>query len=251
MIELYRFAIHGEVFAYTTSSVPEVHAGETYEPSYVERDRLNTTESIARSSIKIQLPRDAGIATRYVALPPTTITEVQVYAREDEVTGLIYLGRLMTVARSGSTAVLSCEPIYTSLKTAGLRRRYQRLCPYALYDEECGVDPANFQVSDSINAIASNTVTATAFSGKPDGWFVGGYVEAGSGPERRSIVAHSGDTLTLTAPLLEPQAGDPIDAYAGCDHTKSTCKDKFNNIANHGGLPWIPRKNPFGTDPVY
>jgi hypothetical protein len=34
---------------------------------------------------------------------------------------------------------------------------------------------------------------------------------------------------------------------AGCDHSVSTCAARFGNLANYGGFPFIPTKNPFST----
>jgi len=34
---------------------------------------------------------------------------------------------------------------------------------------------------------------------------------------------------------------------AGCDHSVSTCAARFDNLANYGGFPFIPTKNPFST----
>jgi len=37
--------------------------------------------------------------------------------------------------------------------------------------------------------------------------------------------------------------GDTFDISPGCDKLKQTCIDKFDNLVNHGGFPFIP-----GTD---
>jgi len=251
MFELYRFAYAAQTFTYTDHHWPYVHNNETYEPVYITRNRLNVTESMARSSMKVTIARDAGLVALYNQQPPSDMIEVQVFQHDDGNVGIVYVGRVLSVSRSGSLAELTCEPIYTSLKNGGLRRRYQRLCPYALYDSECRVSANQFKTSTTVDSVGSNTVSASAFSGQSDGWYTGGYVEVGAQPERRSVVGHSGDTLQLTAPLQDAQAGDAIDAYAGCDHTRSTCQNKFNNLDNFGGLPWIPRKNPFGNDPIF
>jgi hypothetical protein len=36
-----------------------------------------------------------------------------------------------------------------------------------------------------------------------------------------------------------------VSYYPGCDRTRLTCSLKFGNIANFGGFPWVPQKNPF------
>jgi hypothetical protein len=78
-------------------------------------------------------------------------------------------------------------------------------------------------------------------------------IETASG-DLRYIIDHSGTQLTLIVPLsdltedVNDSSGDALVAlYPGCDHTRETCKDKFDNLANYGGFPWIPSKNPFAN----
>ena len=65
-----------------------------------------------------------------------------------------------------------------------------------------------------------------------------------------SAVASSGGAVTLSAPIPGLKAGDAFEAYPGCDHTLSTCADKFGNQLNYGGFPYIPVKNPFAGDAI-
>jgi len=49
--------------------------------------------------------------------------------------------------------------------------------------------------------------------------------------------------------LLQPPpsgwaASDAVTLYAGCDRKHSTCRDKFDNMANFGGFPLHPERNP-------
>ena len=37
-----------------------------------------------------------------------------------------------------------------------------------------------------------------------------------------------------------PMTGDAFTVYAGCDHTQGTCQNRFNNLANFRGFPYVP-----------
>jgi uncharacterized phage protein (TIGR02218 family) len=70
-------------------------------------------------------------------------------------------------------------------------------------------------------------------SGALQGTWIGIQSQVGSGS---APVA-----LTLTPPLLAaPAPGDAFTAWPGCDRALSTCRNKFNNIGNFRGFPWIP-----------
>ena len=64
------------------------------------------------------------------------------------------------------------------------------------------------------------------------------------------ILAHSGNSVTLSALLSGLAVGVAFEAFAGCDRTLATCQAKFGNAINFGGFPWIPAKNPFTGDAI-
>lgn len=251
IVELYRFVIGTERFLYTTAQRPVTHQGEEYDPVYIRRDAVKGTSELARAALKIRMPRDAAFAARFAPAPPTDVAEVEIFQQDDVATAAIWVGRVLTVARKGSEAVADCEPIHTSLRRAGLRRHYQKRCPHTLYDDGCRAPRQDFRVEATLTAVNGTALTAAEFDAQPDGFFTGGDVELGSLPERRAIIDHVGDTITLNAPIADAAAGDAITAFAGCDHSFATCVSKFANEENYGGMPFIPTKNPFGSDPVF
>lgn len=111
----------------------------------------------------------------------------------------------------------------------------------------------------------------------PDGWFEGGFIvidpayslDADGNPlffprlggltaeqaaasdlhggVRRSIAVHVGGTLVLDSPLpeLSYSTRQRASLFVGYDGSVGQAKDRFNNIKNYWGFPWIPTKNPF------
>ncbi|MFH3651569.1 phage BR0599 family protein, partial [Acinetobacter baumannii] len=52
---------------------------------------------------------------------------------------------------------------------------------------------------------------------------------------------HELDVLLLTLPLLEnPEVGQRIKVYPGCDKRLETCQNRFNNFSRFRGAPFIP-----------
>jgi len=65
----------------------------------------------------------------------------------------------------------------------------------------------------------------------------------------RAIAAQVGDQITLVQRLPEGTwaIGDAVTLYPGCDRLYTTCRDKFANVPNFFGFPFIPRDDPFRT----
>ena len=75
-----------------------------------------------------------------------------------------------------------------------------------------------------------------------DGYFTGGHIIFGD--ETRTIVDHVGSIVTIMYKFKELEDNDSVDAYPGCDGKIETCKDKFDNLLNFLGFPFIPVENP-------
>ena len=160
-------------------------------------------------------------------------------------------GRVNSAEVKEESIVLKCQLAAQIMKTPALPRRYQRMCPHALYGEGCGANEYGFDVSNlEVTAISSDGKTITlgghSFSEAAD-YYVAGKVLVPRLLACRMVIAQDNalKTLTLTSGIRMLEQGDKVSIYAGCDHTFSTCKAKFSNHLNYGGQPWIPEKNPF------
>lgn len=122
-----------------------------------------------------------------------------------------------------------------------------------LYGGACGASPITHRVQGAVSGVSGAAITVPSAAGFATGHFAGGYAtwQAGGLTEKRMIVAHAGDLVTLSAVPPGLSAGAAVMLYPGCDHTLVTCEAKFANSANFGGFPFIPTKNPFGGSPIY
>jgi uncharacterized phage protein (TIGR02218 family) len=152
-------------------------------------------------------------------------------------------------------AKITCAMLAASFQRGGLRYGYQRNCPHVLYaTNTCKVDRELFRVFATVTAIGGLTITASGFPVDSDGWFDGGFMEyhLPSGMlERRMIITHAGDQITLIGTPAGLDIGDPISVFPGCDRVVDTCVNKFNNLGNFGGFPHTPGRNPFDGQPVF
>jgi hypothetical protein len=142
----------------------------------------------------------------------------------------------------------------------------QRLCNHVLYDNQCTVARAGFQLVTTIasgSSISADGKTITLAAGTPgplstsiDGvavlvpWALHGELLHPASGERRTIIDQpSTTTVVLQAPFPSNVIGplSPVTVFAGCSHDIFTCDQKFSNGVNHGGYPYLTLSNIFYT----
>lgn len=123
------------------------------------------------------------------------------------------------------------------------RNLYQAGCIHTLFDAGCALSKAAFIVNGS-TASGSTKSTINSALGQAANYFALGTIEFTSGVNnglKRTVKSFSGGTFTLSYPLpVVPGIGDTFSAFPGCDKTQATCTNKFSNIANFRGFPFIP-----------
>lgn len=144
---------------------------------------------------------------------------------------------------SGNYAKLEAKSITEILNMQFPPDIYQASCGYTLYNNACGVLKSNFSLN--ANALSgSSKKTINCFLSKPSGYFDQGVILFTSGQNlniKRAVKSHLNGVLTLSTPLLyEPAIGDTFTISPGCNKTMDICKNKFNNLNNFSGTPFIP-----------
>ncbi|MEM6550116.1 MAG: DUF2163 domain-containing protein [Pseudomonadota bacterium] len=107
----------------------------------------------------------------------------------------------------------------------------------------CRVDAALHTVSVSVVSATRDVVTVSGADGAAT--YVGGRLTFTSGVlsgVRTGVRSADADTgaLTLYVPLpVAPGAGDTAELLAGCDKSIQTCRDRYNNVVNFRGQPFL------------
>ena len=131
---------------------------------------------------------------------------------------------------------------------------YGPVCRAELGDIRCKVDLGPLTISGDIDSIQTQRrifTTAARNSGSPTveaGWYQYGIVEWTSGlntgvrsPIKRDV--GTGEIELYFATPYNMEIGDTYDMTPGCDKTRITCRDKFNNIVNRRAEDFIPGAN--------
>lgn len=222
-----------------------------YLPSSVKRSSINETADPFQSQIKLEFHITDDFASQFIGFTPDVPTILDIYrsnAEDTDDTALYWKGRCVGVTVTGAVIEILCEPIYSAMQAVGLRARYERACRHIVYSNECGAIRDNFKHTTTITDIDGTVVTLA--KSIPDYALVAGYIEVKETKVLRYIIRHNDNQIELTRPFTEGVVtGMEVYVFEGCDQTVGTCKEKFNNIFNFGGWPWIPSENPFQTNP--
>jgi len=262
-VELYRFIQGGDTFEYTSAEDELTVATIPYSPETISRGRIAQSPRDRTSTLEIRVPISNQFARRYRSSTPgarASITIQRIQRGDLPTPGVItiYAGFVGSVAFENEMkeAVIACRPIEAASSRPVPRFSYQSLCNHVLYDDACKVDDTDsrFRLTVAVTAQTGSVITVPGAGAFGADWFVGGFVEIDGGDDARLVVAQSGDNLTLLLPFPQSAVGRTVIAFAGCDHTISTCDTKFDtpedtqsNVINYGGFAFVPTRNPYQT----
>ncbi len=124
------------------------------------------------------------------------------------------------------------------------RNLYQAGCRHSLFDSQCGVAAGLYAVNGVIPVTLSGPLLTLPMAPPAgSGTYTLGTMAMTSGinaGSTRLIKAWSANGLTLMSGFASPLAsGDGFALTPGCDKAMTTCA-KFGNLANFGGMPFIP-----------
>ncbi|WP_210879992.1 phage BR0599 family protein [Roseovarius autotrophicus] len=264
---LYQFVEGDQVWRFTSRATAWTSAGsggETiiWEPAAVAHGDVVQTSEIERGRLELTWPLSHPFARRFLGPLGNTPVTLTIFRGHEQVPGETvahWKGRVMGAEVEGQRIILQAESIFSTLRRAGVRAKYQRLCRHAHYGRGCTLDIALHWRAGTVTAVAGVLVTISEAAEYPDGWFRAGVLRFG--PELGFITGHAGAVVMLSRPIpelavalaapeIDPETGDPLPVLAniapGCDLRASTCVNKFGNLPNFGGFPEIPGRNPLG-----
>ncbi|PZL89486.1 hypothetical protein DOL91_14795 [Acinetobacter baumannii] len=155
----------------------------------------------------------------------------------------LFEGRIIEPEFNRNTIQASVASDLDELNVQMPRNLYQPSCSNTLFDHACGLNRANYALETTI-AAGSTAWRILCDINQPQGWFTQGvieFLEGGNKGLKRTIRLHEPDVLLLTLPLLEdPEVGQRIKVYPGCDKRLETCQNRFNNFSRFRGAPFIP-----------
>lgn len=248
-VELLEFVQGLQGWNYISGDTGITRFGQVYTPMPAKRDRVKQSSDVFKDGLRMNFPRDDPFASQFLGFAPEEVTTLTImrghYGDPDSEYVVYWKGRVVGAKASGNDIQVEIESVFTSIKRPGLRAKFEYGCRHTLYGNGCKINRETYKLEGGIISIAGGlTVSVSGASSFPDGYFSGGMLLATNGA-LRFITNHTGEQVVLARPIPGLTGGQVATLYPGCDHLKETCKNKFNNLDNFGGFPWIPKRNPF------
>lgn len=249
-VELYVFAFGGTSYLRTSAEGTVTFNGSDYTPTPLKRTAANESREQKSTGITITLPTSEEIAENFIAVQPSSIMTIQILRIQPDAVPttasvIMFDGYVAAVTFKDDICEMRCIP-HNDLFTREMPRyTYQGLCNHELYDTGCTLSAGSYKYSNSVLGVTDDVwinVQALPSSGNP---FIGGYMQIPDGSEQRLIIDQSGTSVKILYPFKQSISGTTVDCYQGCDHTVTTCAQKFGNAINYGGFPFVPSINPF------
>lgn len=253
-VELYLFDRDdgAEFWSYTSTDYDIVYGGRTYSGVLIRRGDISLDSNALKTQLEIETALSNPFARTSITEPIKGVVRLTIYRRHNNSYITYWKGFVRGIRFKNQSISIMVGLKLSSLKRSGLMRKFSRNCGLALYSTWCTILKTNsdFYRDGTINSVSGLEIDATIFGTETDGWFTGGLFKTDNGNCLQRIIYHVGTVIKISHSVSALAAGQTFRAWAGCDHLKATCKDKFSNKLNNGGQPYLPNKNPFTGDAV-
>ena len=262
-IDLYTIATTSGVYHLTSHIVDVAFAGRTFTALTMSRGDLQIGQDLTGRELIVYLPISHPLVQRYAATGVPEQSVLVTLQRLQERSGAVY-GQWQGFGQSMTFDARVARLRVPSVTDDAMRVRLpvmavQQHCNYVLFDAQCshrgpndtsggevgggtlpGPVRADFQIAVTLASVSANglTITLVDAGGKPDAWATFGRVIMAGGETRR-VLSHVGPVLNIDVPFALGDISTAIVVEAGCDHIVGTCRDKFSNVVNFGGHPYI------------
>lgn len=246
-VELYEIWQDSTYWRHTSGDSPITYDSNTYTPAAIERSSVSYSNDLSAPEVSVTFSEINSAVSEYVAnniVEPSWIRILKLFRDQDPYeTQLIFLGQILSVDIKGIKVQAICRGISYLLQEPLLQEWYQPECNNVLFDSNCGLNSSGYSITTTITLSSDEkTLTSSDFSSVSNNYLRLGYVLFND--SKRLIISHVGNNVIIERPFSDLEDGDTVTAYWGCDGDVDTCKNKFNNLENFFGFPFIPLDNP-------
>jgi hypothetical protein len=263
-VQLFEFTRQTATWRFCTADRDLQIAENLWLSAPIERSAIKQTAERAKDKLTITVaylrdptaPLESLPATQslgdnwypYVPSSTVSVTCLSAHVGDDDPPAIEWLGRVTQPAFTDVRLELTCEPTGSLGRARNQGARWQRGCWKTVYSTGlagCNLDPAALTLAGTLEAVDGLTLTSDAFAAAPINLAGGAiaWTSAAGLIERRSIMEHSGATVTVLYAASDLLPGLEFTATPGCSRTWTACAERDNTI-NYGGAIYKPVKDP-------
>lgn len=154
---------------------------------------------------------------------------------DDTLCGFVFYGYIDSPTYSEGVFSCTLKTIMPNIEVPN--RSCQLCCNSEFGDDECTMSLATTTLTLGEGTTKDNIVLPNSYNN--DYWKDGVISIKG---ESRLIIGSSGNKVNIMYSFLQDDVTEGVQAtlIRGCDKTKETCKNRFNNLIHFSGFPAIP-----------
>jgi hypothetical protein len=260
--DLFTFTLaSGAVLRWTTADATIVNGGNTYlaDGSVLSRGKIRQTAKLEVDTLDIKLGGPVLLSGLTIAARAAAGYFDGARLRLDHLVGSPSMIPIASFFEGRVADVQVDSPMVVSMTIKAETEVLNQLIPRFVYRAPCGntLYDANCKVvktSTGCFVAAAPAPTTTSFGRTPTtpaiglGFveFVGNVTPALAGVRRAVLTDASGVCTVSPALPVAPASGDQLNAYRGCDLTRTTCNSVFGNAANNRSFTHIPKPSDAG-----
>ena len=243
--EFYEINSAGNVDKWTSFNRSLTFLGETWKPAPIKRSGISTDVQFGSVQVTINAPL-TGNFIKYIANQPIEPVQVTIYsAIKSDLTDYVirFKGKLINVGIKNGEVRALCEARSSIFTKKIPNVIYQSYCNNDVFRGKCYLTEFAWRETGTVTAISGSDYTISGFDSFSDGYFSGGTIEFTN--DWRLILDHVGEVVTLHIPFdSRVYVGSEVVGLPGCDGSPLMCRDRFSNLINFVGMPYIPSHNP-------
>lgn len=238
----------GEIFAFTDADIELVIDGLTYIPSTgFTRSAISTKADLSVDNLDLQcILDDESITNEDLMAGIWDFAEIYIFqVNRNDVTQIIPTRRgwLGEVKFTDSTFTVEMRGLAQVLQSVN-GQVYSPACRATLGDSRCQVAMSAFTDVGTVESVTNKAQWTDTSINSEEGYYNFGVVTwltgLNEGLSMEVAEQAAGDVRLFLEMPYAIEVGDTYEISAGCDKAIGTCKNKFNNVVNFRGEPYVP-----------
>lgn len=254
-VEFYQFQVGPAFYNYTSADQNITFQSVEYISDFIQRGKISQSQEEARDRPIIEVGKNNAIADLFKQQPPFYEIFIDIFRfhlEDPDAPDIRYIfrGKVLdaTWPDGVARAKLECESLLASLKTEGMRWRYQGRCNHTIYTPKCGLNFDSLKEDYTVAGISADgtTLTLPGVSSQPANRYKGGLLRFGT-DVWLMVVDHSGDSVNIFRPIPELFTGATVSLGRACRNLRDQCI-ALGNFENYLGWTDVPQVNIFTGD---